>query len=708
METVTVKVKDTLLGVESAPDVTEQNRMDFMKHAVKDEESGEFYMTENEFIEAVAPQGEDYHKIKREQYSILFRVADRRNTGRVTLQEWSNFENLLAKPDAEYEIAFRLFDVHGTGSVKFDDFQNIYAANKSSALPFDWNSEWASLYIGGRKKRHDMTYPQFSQMLRGLQGERVRQAFQHFDRNGDGYIEPEEFQRIIIETAGHKLSDHLLENLHTLCNISSGTKISYANVRAFQNMLREMDLVELVVRNAITKATDGKITRTDFLNEAARITRFSLFTPMEADILFHFAGMDEPSGRLGMMDFAKVLDASWQNAYSIGSSMGGDIAGIKGGNFLHNVLESAHHFALGSIAGAFGAFMVYPIDLVKTRMQNQRGGPVGSALYRNSLDCARKVLKNEGFKGLYSGVLPQMVGVAPEKAIKLTVNDLVRGHFTNKDTGAIDFKFEMLAGASAGGCQVVFTNPLEIVKIRLQVQGEVTKLSGAPKRSAMWIVRNLGLMGLYKGASACLLRDIPFSAIYFPTYAHLKKDFFGESQTKKLGIVQLLTAGAIAGMPAAYLTTPCDVIKTRLQVEARKGEQTYRGLTHAAKTIMKEEGFKAFFKGGPARILRSSPQFGFTLAGYEVLQGLLPMPGSQDATLQPGGYVEPQVGLGEAKAKLPYLRSRNALKIILDLDENFGRRGFARVPEKGSWPKIPGLGKGNGTAPATAPAPEAV
>jgi solute carrier family 25 aspartate/glutamate transporter 12/13 len=100
----------------------------------------------------------------------------------------------------------------------------------------------------------------------------------------------------------------------------------------------------------------------------------------------------------------------------------------------------------------------------------------------------------------------------------------------------------------------------------------------------------------------------------------LKKDFFGESPQKSLGVLQMLTAGAIAGMPAAYLTTPCDVIKTRLQVEARKGEVAYTGLRHAASTIWKEEGFKAFFKGGPARIMRSSPQFGFTLAGYEVLQ----------------------------------------------------------------------------------------
>ena len=338
----------------------------------------------------------------------------------------------------------------------------MYDLNKSEGtIPFDWNCEWASLYIGGKKHRHELTYPQFAQMLRGLQGERIRQAFHIFDKDKDGYIEPEDFQRIILETARHKLSDHLLENLHTLCNISTGSKISYANVRAFQNVITEMDLVDLIIRNATANSVDGKITRTDFLNEAAHITRFSLFTPMEADILFHFAGLDEPSGRLDLGDFAKVVDASWQSAFALGleaASAASDAAGAalsRTQRYLRNVLESVHHFALGSIAGAFGAFMVYPIDLVKTRMQNQRSQRVGELLYKNSLDCARKVVKNEGFRGLYSGVLPQLIGVAPEKAIKLTVNDLIRGYFSDKETGTIWWPQEILAGGSAGACQVV-------------------------------------------------------------------------------------------------------------------------------------------------------------------------------------------------------------------------------------------------------------
>jgi solute carrier family 25 aspartate/glutamate transporter 12/13 len=429
------------------------------------------------------------------------------------MQDWTAFENILAKPDAEYEIAFRLFDVEGKGYVKFEDFKRLYEQNSRSSVPFNWDSGWASLYIGGSRHRHDMSYDQFAQMMHGMQGERVRQAFAKFDKDGDGYIDPDDFKTIIVETAGHKLSDHLLNNLHTLCNIGQTSRISYANVRAFQNVMREMDLVELIVKNATGKAPDARITRTDFLNEAARVTRSVMFTPMEADILFHFAGLDEPSGKLTKADFSKVLDASFQSAFEFGMASGNAFADQASKvhsttkSFMSDVLHSAHHFALGSIAGAFGAFMVYPIDLVKTRMQNQRTSRVGARLYDNSLDCARKVIRNEGFRGLYSGVLPQLVGVAPEKAIKLTVNDLVRGKFTDPKTNAIQYKHELLAGGSAGACQVIFTNPLEIVKIRLQVQGEMAKQGNAPKRTAMWIVRNLGLVGLYKGASACLLRD---------------------------------------------------------------------------------------------------------------------------------------------------------------------------------------------------------
>ena len=200
-----------------------------------------------------------------------------------------------------------------------------------------------------------------------------------------------------------------------------------------------------------------------------------------------------------------------------------------------SALQGIYNFGLGSIGGAIGAFSIFPIDLVKTRMQNQRN-VVGEIMYKNSFDCFYKVFTREGIKGLYSGLLPQMIGVMPEKAIKISMNDFVRSFWDEED---IPMHGEVLAGCAAGGSQVIFTNPLEIVKIRLQLQGEVGVRVGV-----MQVIKHLGLVGLYKGSSACLLRDVPFSAIYFTAYSHMKKDVFNE-ELGKLSISQLLISGAV-------------------------------------------------------------------------------------------------------------------------------------------------------------------
>ena len=108
---------------------------------------------------------------------------------------------------------------------------------------------------------------------------------------------------------------------------------------------------------------------------------------------------------------------------------------------------------------------------------------------------------------------------------------------------------------------------------------------------------------------------------------------------------------------------------------------------------MKEEGFRAFFKGGPARIIRSSPQFGFTLAAYEVLQSVLPFPGKSKQEQVHTGVAEVVDTMREKDVASPHARSRNALKIILDLDENFGR---VKLPESQTWKTVPRLLGGGG------------
>ncbi|TFY64934.1 hypothetical protein EVJ58_g2294 [Rhodofomes roseus] len=634
---VTISALNSVKNVMSVPETELKRwRRVFDSHATAVAD-GQKYLTKDQFVNAIAPAG-DLSKIRRAQFAILFRVADTSKRGVVSWEDFVVFETLLKRSDADYWIAFQYFDV-----------------------------DWVKLYLGTKNGQHVLGYNEFTQLMKGLQGERLRQAFKYIDKDQDGFIRPDEFKRIILEIAGHKLSEAVAERLPSLTTVNHPSgRISYSEVVAFHNIVRDSDILERVIREAIAKSKDGRIDQSDFLNYCETSTRYSLFTPMEASIIFHFAGRGNSSQRLSLYDFGQLLDPRWRAPLDVSENPATTTKSV-----LHQIAHSAYNFVLGGIAGALGATIVYPIDLVKTRMQNQRSTVVGQLLYKNSFDCVKKVLRNEGFVGFYRGLGPQLIGVAPEKAIKLTVNDFVRSRAMDPETGRIKLMWELIAGGTAGGCQVIFTNPLEIVKIRLQMQGEAAKLEGAAPKGAVHIIRQLGLVGLYKGASACLLRDIPFSSIYFPAYAHLKKDVFQEGYNgKQLSFLETLASAAIAGMPAAYFTTPADVVKTRLQVETRTGQTHYKGMGDAFAKIYQEEGFKAFFKGGPARVIRSSPQFGFTLVAYEYLHKFFPYPynGNGDAK-------DVETALTTSSPEdLSKIRARNALKILLDVHGEFGRR----------------------------------
>lgn len=113
---------------------------------------------------------------------------------------------------------------------------------------------------------------------------------------------------------------------------------------------------------------------------------------------------------------------------------------------------------IGACAGAVGAFAVYPIDYTKTLLQTKDGARFGGFA-----GAAGAILRDGGPVGFYRGCGVQLLGVAPEKTIKLTVNDAMRGALTQAmGGGALPVAGEILAGMTAGACQVVVTNPLEV------------------------------------------------------------------------------------------------------------------------------------------------------------------------------------------------------------------------------------------------------
>ncbi|NXG57866.1 CMC1 protein, partial [Hemiprocne comata] len=577
------------------------------------EKDGEHYMTPEDFVQKYLGLYTD-PRYNPKTVQLLAGVADQTKDGLISYQEFLAFESVLCTPDAIFIVAFQLFDKSGNGEITFANVKEIFEQTTiHHQIPFNWDCEFIRLHFGHNRKKH-LNYSEFTEFLQELQSEHARQAFALKDKNKSGMITGLDFNEIMVTLRSHMLTPFVEENLVSVAGGTVAHQVSFSYFNAFNALLNNMDLVRKIYGNIAGTRKDVEVTKEEFTHSAIR---FGQVTPLEIDILYQLADLYSVTGRLTLADIERIAPlAEGALPYNLAELQRQQSFGELGRPIWLQVAESAYRFTLGSIAGAVGATAVYPIDLVKTRMQNQRstGSVVGELMYKNSFDCFKKVLRFEGFFGLYRGLLPQLIGVAPEKAIKLTVNDFVRDKFTKKD-GSIPLPAEVLAGGCAGASQVIFTNPLEIVKIRLQVAGEITT---GPRVSALSVIKDLGLLGLYKGAKACFLRDIPFSAIYFPVYAHSKLMLADENG--HVGGLNLLTAGAIAGVPAASLVTPADVIKTRLQVAARAGQTTYSGVIDCFWKILREEGPSAFWKGAGARVFRSSPQFGVTLVTYELLQ----------------------------------------------------------------------------------------
>uniref|UniRef100_A0A2K5PVU5 Solute carrier family 25 member 22 n=1 Tax=Cebus imitator TaxID=2715852 RepID=A0A2K5PVU5_CEBIM len=130
----------------------------------------------------------------------------------------------------------------------------------------------------------------------------------------------------------------------------------------------------------------------------------------------------------------------------------------------------------GGIAGLIGVTCVFPIDLAKTRLQNQQNG---QRMYTSMSDCLIKTIRSEGYFGMYRGAAVNLTLVTPEKAIKLAANDFFR-HQLSKDGQKLTLLKEMLAGCGAGTCQVIVTTPMEMLKIQLQDAGRIAAVAVNP------------------------------------------------------------------------------------------------------------------------------------------------------------------------------------------------------------------------------------
>jgi solute carrier family 25 phosphate transporter 23/24/25/41 len=179
----------------------------------------------------------------------------------------------------------------------------------------------------------------------------------------------------------------------------------------------------------------------------------------------------------------------------------------------------------GAMAGCTASFLCYPLDLVRSFLSVQTDGHA-ERKYRGIVHAMQMIVRTDGVRGLYRGVLPTLFGISPYIAINFTVFDTLRLRYMPSRDHPHYNLINLACGASAGFVAAGITYPTDTVRRRMQLQG----MAGLdlPRYKNSWecirfTVRDEGVGGLYKGMTACWLKVVPSMAVAFMTYEFLRK-----------------------------------------------------------------------------------------------------------------------------------------------------------------------------------------
>lgn len=284
------------------------------------------------------------------------------------------------------------------------------------------------------------------------------------------------------------------------------------------------------------------------------------------------------------------------------------------------------HLVAGISGGVTSTLILHPLDLIKIRFAVNDGRTTTIPQYRGLGSAFTTIFRQEGFRGLYKGVTPNVWGSGSSWGLYFmfynTIKTFIQGGNTALPLGPA---MHMLAAAEAGALTLVFTNPLWVVKTRLCLQYDAAD-SKTVKYNGMLhglthIYKQEGIRGLYKGFIPGML-GVSHGAIQFMTYEELK-NFYNEYRKlpidTRLATTEYLTFAAISKLIAAAATYPYQVVRARLQDH----HHNYNGSWDCIKQIWRHERGRGFYKGLQPNLVRVVPATMLTILTYEKVSYLL-------------------------------------------------------------------------------------
>ncbi|KAF0441146.1 mitochondrial carrier [Gigaspora margarita] len=292
----------------------------------------------------------------------------------------------------------------------------------------------------------------------------------------------------------------------------------------------------------------------------------------------------------------------------------------KFSSFLPNETDKIKHSIAGAVAGCVSSIVTCPLDVVKTRLQNQ--GKVTNDQrvppYRGTGKTLKRIWIEEGIRGLYRGLGPTLYGYLPTWAIYFSAYDYFKSVLGERSGRTADHRWvvHIFAAMGAGATSTIVTNPLWVIKTRFMTQNQTTTyLYRNTFHAFSTIYEQEGMKGFYKGLGPSLM-GVSHVAVQFPLYEKMK--VWLKSPDKELSNLSILFASSVSKMAASIATYPHEVVRTRLQNQTCKPFK-YLGIWHAVNVIRHEEGFLAFYKGMSTNLLRTVPASALTILTYEVL-----------------------------------------------------------------------------------------
>ncbi|EEU45542.1 uncharacterized protein NECHADRAFT_69549 [Fusarium vanettenii 77-13-4] len=299
--------------------------------------------------------------------------------------------------------------------------------------------------------------------------------------------------------------------------------------------------------------------------------------------------------------------------------------------------NKAQHYK-GFVAGVFSGIakltVGHPFDTVKVRLQT-----TDPTRFKGPLQCVLQTVRNEGFRGLYKGASPPLVGWMFMDSVmlgSLTVyRRLLSDHVFHVQPGSTTGRTSLpsyghgIAGIAAGSTVSFIAAPVEHIKARLQIQYAAQKadrLYAGPIDCLRKIYRYHGVQGVYHGLSATLFFR-SFFFFWWASYDVLSR-ILRERTNLSAPAVNFWAGGLSA--QAFWLTSyPSDVVKQRIMTDPlggglNDGVRRFPRWKDAAKAVYREAGWKGYWRGFVPCFLRAFPANAMALVAFEGVMRALP------------------------------------------------------------------------------------